>query len=90
MSLQETEEFECWVEPASGVWTVGRVDSTHLITGPCVCIVMLDNGPAAVACQQEMYKLLAFKGKQALCLLVRLRQLSDLQTSSQRTRRPCY
>lgn len=54
VSLQETEEFECWVEPASGVWTVGHVDSTHLITGPCVCIVMLDNGPAAVACQQEM------------------------------------
>lgn len=54
VSLQEIEEFECWVEPASGVWTVGYVDSTHLITGPCVCIVMLDNGPAAVVRQQEM------------------------------------
>lgn len=54
VSLQETEEFECWVEPASAVWTVGHVDSTHLITGPCVCIVMLDNGPAAAARQQEM------------------------------------
>lgn len=43
-----------WAEPASSVWSVGHVDSAHLITGPCVCIVKLDNGPAAAARQQEM------------------------------------
>lgn len=56
-SIKETEvcmwclywrrKNECRVEPASRVWSVGHVDSAHLITGPCVCIVKLDNGPAA-------------------------------------------
>lgn len=44
VSLRETGEWRCQFEAASKAWPVRHVDSVHLIIGPCVCIVMPDNG----------------------------------------------
>lgn len=44
LSLQETGEWRCQFEAVSLAWAVRHVDSVHLIIGPCVCIVMPDNG----------------------------------------------
>lgn len=72
VSLQETGEWRCLLEAVSQAWAVRHVDSVHLIIGPCVCIVMSDNGAhgwgMATGNVKVTHNVTDFKGKQgSLC-----------------------
>lgn len=68
VSLQEIGEWRCQHEAVSQAWAARHVDSVHLITGPCVCIVMPDNGAhgwgMATGNVKVTHNATDFKGKQ--------------------------
>lgn len=72
VSLQETGEWRCQPDAVSQASAGRHVDSVHLITGPCVCIVMPDNGAPDWSTVTGNVKITQnatdFKGKQgSLC-----------------------
>lgn len=62
VSLQETGEWGCGLEAVSRARAVRHVDSAHLITQPCVCIVMADNGARGWGTPTGNVKVTGFQG----------------------------